>query len=125
MSEQREAISYDRFSDPRQSQGDSAGRQSREFTDFCKRHKLRPAANHFTDYGRSGYDGTHRKKGNLGRFEQLVKEKVITAGKVLVIEAWDRLSRERPDHVVKFVSEVLGAGIDIGIARLDDIFTDA
>lgn len=122
--ESRAAVSYTRFSDPKQSKGDSADRQARLFTPFCQRHRLTPAKEYFADHGLSGYKGTHRKKGDLGRFEQLVREGTITPGTVLVIEAWDRLSRERPDKVIALIASLLGAGVDIGVCRLDDIFTE-
>jgi hypothetical protein len=54
----------------------------------------------------------------------MCKEGRIEAGTVLVIEAWDRLSRERPDKTIKLLSKLLEAGLSIGVCRLDDIFTE-
>src|SRR5437016_3102212 len=118
MGTRRTAVSYSRFSDPKQAQGDSETRQWADFVAFCKRHGLTPAKDHYSDRGRSGFKGHHRTKGDLGRFEQLVKEGVIPRGTVLVVEALDRLSRQRPDKALALISSLLEAGIDIGVTRL-------
>jgi DNA invertase Pin-like site-specific DNA recombinase len=120
----RTAISYTRFSDPKQHGGDSVGRQSRDFAAFCERHRLTPATESFHDAGRSRFKGAHRLKGALVRFEKLVKAGEVPRGTVHVVEAWDRLSRERPDRVIALISNILSAGVDIGVTRLDDIFTE-
>ena len=44
MPARRNDLSYTRFSDPKQSKGDSEDRQARDFRDFCQRHNLTPLA---------------------------------------------------------------------------------
>lgn len=126
MPASRPAISYSRFSDPKQGGGDSESRQARDFADFCKRHKLAPtpAQEHFVDRGLSGYHGRHRTKGALGRLIALAKEGRFGPDTVIVVEAWDRLGRLRPDRQTELVAELLRTGVSIGVCRLNDIFTE-
>ena len=67
MAARRIAISYNRFSDPKQAHGDSEDRQDRDFRNFCRRHNLTPLSEVYADRGRSGYKDEHRKKGRLGQ----------------------------------------------------------
>jgi DNA invertase Pin-like site-specific DNA recombinase len=119
------AISYRRFSDPTQGDGDSRGRQERGFVSFCERWELvpAPADEHMCDEGLSGYKGVHKDKGKLGVFLQLVRDGKIPRGRVLVVEALDRFSRMRPDLSMQMAGEILEAGVAIGVVSLGDIFT--
>jgi DNA invertase Pin-like site-specific DNA recombinase len=121
----RIGISYARFSDPKQGKGDSEDRQDRDYRDFCQRHNLTPLTEVFLDRGRSGYKDEHRKKGRLGVLIQYAKEGRFEPGSVIVIEAWDRLGRLRPDKQTALVAELLQTGVDIGICRLNDVFTES
>jgi DNA invertase Pin-like site-specific DNA recombinase len=120
----RLAISYSRFSDPKQAKGDSQERQDRMFRDFCQWHNLTPLAEVFADRGRSGYKDEHRKKGRLGQLIAMAKDDGFESGTVIVVEAWDRLGRLRPDKQTELVAELLRTGVSIGVCRLDDIFSE-
>lgn len=120
----RLAISYSRFSDPKQADGDSEDRQDRMFRDFCQQHNLTPLTEVFADRGRSGYKDEHRKKGRLGQLVAMAKDGRFEPGTIIVVEAWDRLGRLRPDKQTELVAELLRTGVDIGICRLNDIFTE-
>jgi DNA invertase Pin-like site-specific DNA recombinase len=126
-SARRTGISYRRFSDPKQGKGDSEDRQDRDYRGFCKRHNLTPLVSDedYTDRGRSGFHDEHRKKGKLGRLVAAAKDGAFESGDVVVVEAWDRLGRLRPDKQINLVQELLQTGVDIGVCRLDDIFTEA
>src|SRR5689334_17922693 len=104
------AISYARFSDPKQEDGDSEDRQLQMFLRFCEIHKLTPAAQNFMDRGRSGYHGKHRTKGQFKLLEEMAKRKEFPKGTVIVIEAWDRLGRMVPDKQTELVVGLLKAG---------------
>jgi DNA invertase Pin-like site-specific DNA recombinase len=121
----RIGISYGRFSDPKQAGGDSEDRQDRMYRDFCQRHNLTPLTEVFLDRGRSGYRDEHRKKGRLGVLIQYAKDGRFEPGSVIVVEAWDRLGRLRPDKQTDLVAELLRTGVDIGVCRLNDTFTEA
>jgi DNA invertase Pin-like site-specific DNA recombinase len=120
----RIGISYSRFSAPKQSKGDSQDRQDRLFADFCARHNLTPLAEIFADRGRSGYRDEHRKKGRLGQLIALAKDGRFEPGTVIVVEAWDRLGRLRPDRQTELVAELLRTGLCIGVCRLEDLFSE-
>src|SRR5262249_31525735 len=120
----RTAVSYSRFSCLLQSMGDSEDRQEREYRAFCTRHNLTPGKEVFADKGRSGYHGDHRTHGRLGQLIDAPKHGRFDPGTVVVIEAWDRLGRLRPDRQTQLVAELLRTGVSIGICRLDDIFTE-
>jgi DNA invertase Pin-like site-specific DNA recombinase len=94
------------------------------YRDFCQRHNLTPLTEVFLDRGRSGYHDEHRKKGRLGVLIQHAKEGSFDPGTVIVVEAWDRLGRLRPDRQTELVAELLRTGVDIGVCRLDDVFTE-
>ena len=123
-STRRIAVSYSRFSDPKQADGDSTDRQEREYRAFCQRHNLTPGKEVFADRGRSGYHGEHRTRGRLGQLLEAAKEGRFDPGTVVVIEAWDRLGRLRPDRQTELISELLRTGVNIGVCRLDDVFTE-
>jgi DNA invertase Pin-like site-specific DNA recombinase len=120
----RLAVSYSRFSSPLQAKGDSETRQAEMFRAFCARHNLTPLEEVFADRGRSGYKDEHRKKGRLGQLVAMAKDDRFEPGTVIVVEAWDRLGRLRPDKQTELVAELLRTGVCIGVCRLDDIFTE-
>src|SRR5262249_8184600 len=124
MSARRIAVSYSRYSDPSQGKGDSEDRQERDFRNFCRRHNLTPLSEVYADRGRSGYKDEHRKKGRLGQLIAAAKDKRFEPSTVIVVEAWDRLGRLRPDRQTELVAELLRTGVHIGVCRLDDIFTE-
>jgi DNA invertase Pin-like site-specific DNA recombinase len=125
MSKQRRlAVSYSRFSDPKQSAGDSADRQDRDFRQFCQLHDLTPSGEVYADRGRSGYHDEHRRKGRLGQLVAFAKEGRFEPGTVVVVEAWDRLGRLRPDKQTALVAELVQTGVSIGVCRLNDIFAE-
>jgi DNA invertase Pin-like site-specific DNA recombinase len=95
------------------------------FRDFCTHHNLTPLAERFADRGLSGYKDHHRKKGRLGRLIELAKDGRFEPGTVIVVEAWDRLGRLRPDEMTRLVSDLVRTGVAIGVCRLNDVFTDA
>jgi DNA invertase Pin-like site-specific DNA recombinase len=120
----RLAISYTRYSDPSQAEGDSEGRQADMFRDFCTHHNLTPLAERFADRGLSGYKDHHRKKGRLGHLIAAARDGRFEPGTVVVVEAWDRLGRLRPDEMTRLVSDLVRTGVAIGVCRLNSVFTD-
>src|SRR5437762_11330 len=107
----RHAVSYSRFSDPKQAAGDSTERQEREYRAFCQRHNLTPGKEVFADHGRSGYHDAHRQRGRLGQLLVAAKDGRFDPGTVVVVEAWDRLGRLRPDRQTELVAELLRTGV--------------
>lgn len=125
-SARRIAVSYRRLSDPykqAKENSDSDRRQERDFRNFCKRHNLTPLSKVYADQC-SGYHDMHRKKGHLGDLIAEAKAGRFEPGTIIVVEAWDRLGRLRPDKQTDLIAELLRTGVHIGICRLDDIFTE-
>lgn len=85
--------SYIRFSTPEQAMGDSERRQLELAKEFAARKKLQLDES-LRDEGLSGYHGTHRKKGVLGKFLKRIEDGKIPRGSILVVENIDRLGRE-------------------------------
>jgi DNA invertase Pin-like site-specific DNA recombinase len=113
-----------RWSKAEQSSGDSKRRQREEFLAFCVNHDLTPADKGYADEGVSGFSDKRRTKGSLGRFIELAKRGAFEKGTVLVVEAWDRLSRERPDKTINLVQDLLRTGVSIGVCRLNNVFSE-
>jgi len=87
--------SYIRFSTPEQSHGDSERRQLDKAKAWAaKNGYLLDNTRELADRGFSGYRGTHRSKGALGRFLSEVTAGKIPRGSILLVENIDRLSRE-------------------------------
>jgi DNA invertase Pin-like site-specific DNA recombinase len=108
------AYSYVRFSTGEQAKGDSERRQNANFEACCKRRGLTPAADSFTDRGRSGFKGEHlNDTGELRRFLRLVESGEIEPGSTLVVESLDRLGRQDVEEAFGVFSSILGAGIRI------------
>jgi DNA invertase Pin-like site-specific DNA recombinase len=106
------AYSYIRFSTPAQALGDSLRRQVERTAAYCAKHGL-TLDESLRDEGLSGYHGTHRTKGALGRFMGRVKAGEIQPGSVLVVEALDRLSRQTPRVALNQFLDLINAGIAI------------
>src|SRR5262245_17910234 len=54
----------------------------------------------------------------------MAKDSRFDRGTVIVVEAWGRLGRLRPDRQVELVAELLRTGVQIGVCRLGDIFAE-
>lgn len=106
------AHSYTRFSSlGKQSLGDSEARQVESAEAWCKRNG-HPLSSLGTDRGLSGFHGTHRKKGKLRDFLELVKAGQIPPGDILLIEKVTRLSREGVKTALqKIVFDLMDKGI--------------
>lgn len=90
------AYSYMRFSSEKQAKGDSFRRQEELVSDYLAKHpevELDSTLN-LRDAGLSAYKGVHAKKGALGVFMRLVEDGKIEQGSYLLVEHFDRLSRE-------------------------------
>lgn len=123
---QRKAFSYTRFSDPKQAKGRSAQRQIRRAERWAARNKLiLDLSLGLLDEGLSGYWGDHMSQGSLGRFLALCGTPVVPAGSVLIVEDFDRLSRQVPDDAWELFRQILLAGVEIAVLTLGKWFTRA
>ncbi|QDS91878.1 hypothetical protein FF011L_06140 [Roseimaritima multifibrata] len=114
--------SYLRFSTPEQEFGSSEKRQEQLAASWLARNKLTLYETQ-TDRGLSGYSGTHRKKGHLGRFLHDIEAGKVPRGSILLVENIDRLSREETDKVLKEICfKLWDNGITLQTIEPEDTF---
>jgi DNA invertase Pin-like site-specific DNA recombinase len=108
------AYSYVRFSSPQQAAGDSLRRQTERAADYCRRHGLTldPTLT-LKDLSVSAFHGANAAVGNFRTFLDAVKSGRVTPGSVLVVESWDRISRQGIDEGYDIIKGILKAGVRI------------
>ena len=109
-----QAILYARFSTPSQEKGDSLNRQITDCKAFCERHGLE-VVDTVTDLGRSAYKGDHLSMGNLGKLTARIAAGEVPKGTTLVFEKFDRLSRQKPRIVQRWIEDVCDQGLRIAV----------
>lgn len=118
------AYSYIRFSTPEQIKGDSQRRQMEYTQKVAKRLGLPLDSKlKLSDLGYSAYKGDHITKGSLGEFLKLVEAGQIAEGSVLIIENFDRLTREDILTAISLLTNLLNKGIDVYTAMDDKRFS--
>jgi DNA invertase Pin-like site-specific DNA recombinase len=127
MHTMNKAISYIRFSDPSQAQGDSYGRQLRDTLAYCKDNNIELLSDSeymFFDEGISAFSGKLRDDTtDLSRFLALVKSGDICPGTTLVVESLDRLSREHVRVALIQFLQLLDGGINIHTLQSKKTYT--
>jgi DNA invertase Pin-like site-specific DNA recombinase len=110
----RRLIPYDRFSGKRQEAGRSEQRQD-EYAERAAREEGVEIDTTLClkDKGISAFRGKNWKRGDLGKFLDLVDAGVIPPGSILCIEQVNRLSRMKWTKQVKLWEEILERGIVI------------
>jgi DNA invertase Pin-like site-specific DNA recombinase len=106
------AYSYIRWSSDLQTKGDSLRRQEELAEDICriKGWILDPLKR---DEGVSAYTGQNIHSGALGDFLIAVQEKRIKTPCILIIEAFDRLTRLPPLEALTLVQSIIKEGVTI------------
>ncbi len=108
------AYSYIRFSTPDQLDGDSQRRQLELSMKYCEQNNLKlDESTTIKDLGLSAFHGTHIKEGFLGHFLKAIETGEIQRGSTLLIEDFDRLSRQEPLDAQDIVRQILKEGITI------------
>lgn len=106
--------SYLRFSDPKQSAGSSADRQTEYARKWAaERGLVLDESLSMRDEGLSAYHQRHVKSGALGVFLVAVDEGRIAPGSVLIVEGLDRLSRAEPIQAQAQLAQIINAGITV------------
>lgn len=114
---------YIRFSSMKQADGESIRRQTERIDEFVKRHAL-TIDTRLEDFGVSSFRGKNAKKGQLGQFLQRVRDGEIEKGSYLLIENWDRLSRQVLDASIEIFSDLIRAGIKIAVLDENTVYDD-
>ncbi|MGA3116967.1 MAG: recombinase family protein [Syntrophobacteraceae bacterium] len=108
------AISYLRFSNPDQENGDSIRRQIEISEEWARTHGyVLDDSLRMEDHGLSAFHGKHVTKGALGQFLEKVKAGQIPQGSVLLVESLDRLSREELTEALEQFLAIIRNGIKI------------
>jgi hypothetical protein len=121
---QKIAYSYIRFSTPEQRKGDSLRRQLQDSKDWAEQNgyvldtklKLR-------DEGESAFHGMHLERGYLGQFLKKVEEGKIPRGSALIVESFDRLSRDKVSKAQAIFLQIIHAGITVVTTMDSKVYT--
>jgi DNA invertase Pin-like site-specific DNA recombinase len=113
------AYSYIRMSTELQLKGDSLRRQREASQRYAEAHGLQLVDDFdLQDIGYSGYDGENIASGSFGRFLEAVRAGEIQRGSYLLVESFDRMSRQEPIIALKPFIEIVEAGLTL--VTLDD-----
>ena len=116
----RTAYSYVRFSSRKQEKGDSVGRQIDMSQRYAEQNNMVIDQESFLDDGVSAYKGLNATatKG-LGLFLKLIKDGRIKPNSFLLVESFDRLSRETPMDAFSHFKAIVDSGVTI-VTLADD-----
>lgn len=106
------AYSYLRFSDPSQARGDSRRRQTTAAAKYAADHGL-ALDDSMRDEGVSAFRGRHREEGALGAFLAKVETGEIKPGSFLLIDSFDRLTRERVTTAMHLLTGIMARGVTV------------
>ena len=109
--------SYIRLSSVNQIKGRSKIRQKETTDNYVLKNDL-GEVEYIIDEGVSGYDGSNIETGNFGKFLIRVKNNQIEKGSYLLVESFDRISRENALYVLSIFSNIIDH--DITVITLDD-----
>lgn len=117
------AYSYARFSSSLQSEGTSLKRQIPKAIAAADKWglDLQPA-NIMLDEGISAFRGKQVTHGALGAFLKAIETGKVKAGEWLLIEAFDRLSRQNVDEAMALFLSITNAGVIVATLRDEQVF---
>jgi DNA invertase Pin-like site-specific DNA recombinase len=119
------AYPYFRYSTIIQKDGDSERRQEEKAKQFAKHHHLDfDDSLKLHDFGVSAYRGDNLNSGKLSDFIALVEDGTIAKGSHLIIENFDRFSRQEPRKALKPFLNLIDLGINIAVVDDNVIHTD-
>lgn len=118
---QRKCYSYVRFSHKKQELGTSFARQS-DIQHFVDKHNLIVDTT-LEDLGVSAFRGKNAKQGQLGGFIDLVESGLIEQNSILLIENFDRLSRQKIIKSTQIFLNLLNRDIDIAVLDTGKIYS--
>lgn len=119
------AYSYVRLSSKRQLSKNSTGQERQESKPeaICKRYGWNLSPKSFKDLGVSAFKGKNRLQGDLAAFIQLAKDTKLGPQPLLIIEAFDRWSRQDIDESETALLNLLKSGVAIHVAFSNKTFT--
>jgi DNA invertase Pin-like site-specific DNA recombinase len=122
------AYSYKRFSSDAQSQGDSLRRQTELAARYIEEHPelnlVLDTALNLTDLGVSAFKGDNMASGALGKFLEAVYLGHIPRGSYLLIEAFDRFSRQQANIAANELLSLVNKGIVVVTLNNRQVFRE-
>lgn len=107
-------ISYTRFSSRRQAKGDSYRRQTEMALNWCRENALELDTGFvLEDLGVSGYSGANATRGALGVLQKMCLDGMLEPGTILLIEAFDRLTRLPLPDAYELLLTLINNGLTI------------
>jgi DNA invertase Pin-like site-specific DNA recombinase len=107
------AYSYIRFSSEPQAWGDSRRRQTAAATRYARQNNLTlDDGLTFQDLGVSAFRGRNSRTGALGAFLAAIELGVTAPGSYLLVESFDRLSRDQIPSAQALFLQIIQAGIN-------------
>lgn len=120
------AYSYKRFSSDQQSQGDSLRRQTELARRYIDENRelglILDTALNLTDLGVSAFKGDNMTTGALGTFLDAVYQGHIPKGSYLLIEAFDRFSRQQANIAAGELLSLINRGIVVVTLNNKQVF---
>jgi DNA invertase Pin-like site-specific DNA recombinase len=113
MTKQRLAWSYVRFSTKGQIHGDSLERQLSKAREYAKRHELILDESSYADLGISAFKGKNATEGALKAFLDAVDAGTVPSDCTLLIENFDRLSRNHVTDALDLFLSITKRGVTI------------
>lgn len=111
---QPKAYSYVRFSSKKQAKGESFNRQIDAAQAYCKREKISlDTSMTMHDLGVSAFKGGNVTAGALGIFLAAIENGRVVEGDRLIVESFDRISRQPPLDALQLITKILQSGIEI------------
>jgi hypothetical protein len=115
---------YVRISDPEQRKGGGLYRQTADpdtmdrLKEFCRLFRFSLSDRFLVDDGVSAWKGLNASPDHeLGKFIDRAKRKLVKRGDCIIIENYDRLSRQNPWAAISLINDLRELGIHVG--RLD------
>jgi DNA invertase Pin-like site-specific DNA recombinase len=108
------AYSYVRFSTPAQAEGDSLRRQTERAGAYCERRGwVLDTTLTLRDLGVSARRGKNALVGNFRTFLDAIQTKRVVPEDVLIVESFDRITRQGIDEGYDLIKRILKAGVRI------------
>lgn len=119
-------ISYTRFSSRRQAKGDSYRRQTEMALTWCRENGLElDTGLVLEDLGTSAYSGANAKRGALGVLQMMCLNGELERGTILLIEAFDRLTRLPLPDAYELLLSLVNNGLTIVTLNDHKVWTKA
>ncbi len=108
-------FSYQRFSTKKQEGGDSIERQTASAKAYAQRESLEYQDKAFSDLGVSGF--SQKIRSGLEAMLEAVETGAIPHGSTVVIDGFDRLSRQSFEHTYDLIRQIVNAGVSLHIVQ--------